>query len=75
LPALPAAELDPAGVRMNSLSFDLFSLRAQVRTWDHQAIHADPPMFGLKGSPTRVRRIFNSAFYSLVDENYQNPDK
>jgi electron transfer flavoprotein beta subunit len=59
LPALLTVELELAKVRRASLPLLIHSLRAQVRTWDHQAIHADPPMLGLKGSATWVRRIFS----------------
>jgi len=59
LPALLTVELELAKVRTASLPLLIHSLRAQIKTWDHQAIHADPPMLGLKGSATWVRRIFS----------------
>jgi electron transfer flavoprotein beta subunit len=59
LPALLTAELELAKPRRASLPRLIYSLRAEVKKWDAQAIEAEPKKLGLKGSPTWVKRIFS----------------
>jgi len=59
LPALLTAELELAKPRRASLPRLIYSLGAEVKKWDAQAIEAEPKKLGLKGSPTWVKRIFS----------------
>jgi electron transfer flavoprotein beta subunit len=59
LPALLTGELSLARPRRASFPSLIHSLRAQVKVWNGEEIHADPKRLGLKGSPTWVKRIFS----------------
>jgi electron transfer flavoprotein beta subunit len=59
LPALITTELELAKPRRASLPALIRSLRAEMQTWNAEALGADPAQLGLKGSPTWVRKIFS----------------
>jgi electron transfer flavoprotein beta subunit len=59
LPTVITVDLGLARPRRASLPGLILSLRAVIDRWDADAVGAEVPKIGLKGSPTWVRRIFS----------------
>ncbi len=59
LPTVMTVDLGLARPRRASLPGLILSLRAVIDRWDADAVGAEVPKIGLKGSPTWVRRIFS----------------
>ena len=58
LPVVATTSEDAAEIRYASLPHLIAALRATPEIWSAQHLAVDPACLGLKGSPTRVKRIF-----------------